>query len=57
MDRERTFEIGEGENKIGQVKSGLDVSKEYVKSKIVARVSAQVGPSTCIGSLADCVSG
>lgn len=40
MDRERTFEIGEGDNKDAQVKSGLDVSKEYVKSKIVARVSA-----------------
>lgn len=46
MERERTFEIGEGDNKDVQVKSGLDVSKEYVKSKIVARVSAEVGPRT-----------
>lgn len=39
MGRERIFEFGDGDNKDTQVKTGLEVSKEYVKSKIVARVS------------------
>ncbi|GAA5975557.1 hypothetical protein JCM10908_005201 [Rhodotorula pacifica] len=38
MGRERVFEIGEGDNKELRTRTGLDVSKEYVKSKIVARI-------------------
>lgn len=44
MGREHLFEVGEGDAKTSRMRTGLDVAKEYVKSKLVARVSG-AGPS------------
>lgn len=45
MGRERPFELGEGDSKTSTMRSGLDVAKEYVRCKMVRRVSRLWGNS------------